>query len=291
MKLFIQLFLVVFFILGFAGNSFGQINNGCFELMDPCELIVDPCVYINRPTMWDCNNYVAVQSNFIPGIPPHPGSGGEASWQWVFPDNNVVPYEGEYFVILSTGDIRPDTTYSMMTQDVNFVKGQTVEFYYFFGTMDYVPFDDFATVKLHEIDSNGLILHSQEVLNVSIRDITNYNCTPGWVKLNYFLDPNDPNNYNRIEFYVQDVGDAVYNSYFAIDGLKLGFKPELGDLNDDWMVDFQDFAILGQHWNQDSNDPNLLGWADFDDTNSVDVNDLMIFSSYWLDGEPNICPH
>jgi hypothetical protein len=50
------------------------------------------------------------------------------------------------------------------------------------------------------------------------------------------------------------------------------------NFNNDGTVDFLDFRILANNWQQTG--AGLVG--DFDDNNSVDVDDLMVFSWYWL---------
>jgi hypothetical protein len=50
------------------------------------------------------------------------------------------------------------------------------------------------------------------------------------------------------------------------------------NLNNDGRVDFADFGILATNWLQSG--AGLAG--DFDDNNTVDIEDLMVFSWYWL---------
>jgi hypothetical protein len=56
-------------------------------------------------------------------------------------------------------------------------------------------------------------------------------------------------------------------------------EPNNPNLNNDSRVDFNDFAIMGENWRQTGTD--LAG--DFDDSNSVDINDLMQFCWHWLE--------
>jgi hypothetical protein len=50
------------------------------------------------------------------------------------------------------------------------------------------------------------------------------------------------------------------------------------NLNNDNRADFYDFAIFANNWQQTGN--NLAG--DFDDSNTVNINDLAVFCWYWL---------
>lgn len=55
------------------------------------------------------------------------------------------------------------------------------------------------------------------------------------------------------------------------------------DVNLDHRVDFCDFSIMALYWNDDDSvDPNIINAVDFDGSGIVDVNDLMLFSQFWL---------
>lgn len=69
-------------------------------------------------------------------------------------------------------------------------------------------------------------------------------------------------------------------SCFAVCGFGLGYDVPNPNLNNDEIVDFADFGILAINWLQTGT--GLAG--DFDDSNTVDVEDLMVFSWYWLTG-------
>lgn len=67
-------------------------------------------------------------------------------------------------------------------------------------------------------------------------------------------------------------------SYFSICGLGLTYEPPNPNLNNDGRVDFADFGILAHNWLESG--AGLAG--DLDDSNSVDIDDLMVLSWYWL---------
>ncbi|MCK4886860.1 MAG: hypothetical protein KAS96_05690 [Planctomycetes bacterium] len=56
------------------------------------------------------------------------------------------------------------------------------------------------------------------------------------------------------------------------------------DFDGNTKVDFGDFALLVSQWNQsDCEDPNWCQGTDIDASGTVDVNDLMLFTEYWLE--------
>jgi hypothetical protein len=59
-------------------------------------------------------------------------------------------------------------------------------------------------------------------------------------------------------------------------------EPNRPNINNDDRVNFIDFALFANSWL--STGEGLVG--DFDDSNSVDCNDLYIISYYWLEGPP-----
>lgn len=56
------------------------------------------------------------------------------------------------------------------------------------------------------------------------------------------------------------------------------------DVVENYVVGFDDFALLAEYWQVTDcgGDPNCL-MVDFDDSNSIDINDLMEFADYWLE--------
>ena len=55
------------------------------------------------------------------------------------------------------------------------------------------------------------------------------------------------------------------------------------DFNNDTIVNFADFALLASYWQQTNcGDVNDCGGTDLDINGKVDVNDLMLFTDYWL---------
>jgi len=58
----------------------------------------------------------------------------------------------------------------------------------------------------------------------------------------------------------------------------------LGDINQDWAVDFYDLGELANEWLANCLDPNWCSGADLNKSGSVDLYDLAEFVEYWLEG-------
>jgi len=56
------------------------------------------------------------------------------------------------------------------------------------------------------------------------------------------------------------------------------------DFDGNTKVDFADFALLASQWNRSEDEfPNWCQAADIDASGTVDANDLMLFTDYWLE--------
>ncbi len=56
------------------------------------------------------------------------------------------------------------------------------------------------------------------------------------------------------------------------------------DFNNDTIVDFADFAVLASYWKEmNCGDANGCEGTDIDIDGNIDVDDLMLFTNYWLD--------
>jgi hypothetical protein len=128
----------------------GVLHNGLFECGEP-NLVTQsftPPIYWERiplpDTLADC--YAGLHPDFVP---PEPRI------EWVIPG----PYQGDTFVVLSTGgyDAVPDgaVTSSKISEEVFLYAGDTIIGAYFFGTTDYRPFNDYASIFLElAVDPN-----------------------------------------------------------------------------------------------------------------------------------------
>jgi hypothetical protein len=56
------------------------------------------------------------------------------------------------------------------------------------------------------------------------------------------------------------------------------------DFNEDNIVNFADFAVLGSYWGiTDCTDPDGCGRVDFYNDDTIDINDLGLFVEFWLE--------
>jgi hypothetical protein len=342
------------FLLAVIIESSGQ-GCDCFE--DPNNYIEDPNALDNG--LFECgdpNNLTpyGTEYNFNPPIYweriPHPDNTfkeecfaglydcfepPESESQWTI----STPYEGESFVLLSTGgfkskeDTQPREIFdnqilgSSISQKVYLSAGDTILGAYFFGTVDWIPYNDYGQIRFEMAgDPNNYpnsltsFVIPESYCDVSLvgdRQSTRESpgafpqTTDGWISFSYTIEPNQVGIYDLI-CEVVDEGDDIYNSYYALDGLRIckGGSPQ-GDLDQDCDVDLVDYSILSEVWMcfcpdppiDDPNfpgdpndfppipsDPNLAAQcllSDLDDSWYVDANDLIIMTSEWMKGNSN----
>ena len=57
-----------------------------------------------------------------------------------------------------------------------------------------------------------------------------------------------------------------------------------GDIDNDWEVDFADYALFANYWlAEDCNEPGWCGGADLNQTGQANIYDLSILMKYWLE--------
>lgn len=101
-----------------------------------------------------------------------------------------------------------------------------------------------------------------------------------------YIEPNSTLEWGRGNLNV----DPCFAELFALDyHLKSGegrwtwlFESN-GDYNDDWIINFKDYAILIWFWNH----PNPPAYVDLDNDGAIDMNDLSIFCERWLEPGDN----
>ena len=268
-----------------------QIQNGDFELADPNRATE----WFTPPKYWEFENYAGLHSEFVPQ-PEH-----NQTVDWSIPN----PSEGEFFLLLSTGDVQgPGSDNSIersSAQNVlHAVSGQTLVGSYFFGTCDYYPYEDYASITLEAQDPNDG-LRPISLVEIDVGDVGDHQATDGWQTFYHTFNEAQTGQY-IIRCEVNDKTDAGYKSYLAIDGLFIcEFVPVFGDLNNDCGVDFSDFSIFADSWMSHDpndpalNDPNIIcdpndyvfdTWnplCNFEENFSIDPNDLVLLMEHWLE--------
>jgi hypothetical protein len=263
--------LLLVLILFFSKPAVSEILNGGFEY------------YItggdfNTPADWNTINYTAVVSNFV----PHPEKGHTGNWQ-IDVEAGLDPFEGDSFVVLSTGDVDPDPQYAMITQRLQTNPGESLFGVYFFGTCDYMPYNDYASIMLVPEPNSGLRV--VELVNVNVSQVGSYGSMDGWAYFESEPFTEVTASWYQIEITITDWQDKIFKSYLAVDGLHLCVRPEEGNINNDCHVDMLDYAILALHWLNDCNSPDWCEGADIDNDGIVDANDLSKITNNWLAGQ------
>jgi hypothetical protein len=287
------------------------LDNGLFEYGDPNLTsygFTPPINWQRIPNpdrVADC--YAGLDPNFIP---PEP------SVDWNIP----YPYQGDAFVVLSTGgtgDIKSGEIKSAtISQEVFLNSGDTIIGAYYFGTADYSPYNDYASIYLQLAANPNDYPDSLESFLIpdaqcSVETIESFRSTlelspetGGWITFSHTVEPNQVGPY-YLRCEVTDFIDSIYNSYFAIDGLRIcrGGR-SIADMDGDCDVDLLDYSIISKAWmtfcpDIPTDDPNFPGdpndypppvtnpiipcqLADLDNSWFVEPNDLMIFSDQWL---------
>ncbi len=176
----------------------------------------------NTPAGWNVENYATVVNNFVPQHPEAPGS--TENWK-INLQTGLNPFEGNSFVVLSNGDIHPEPDHAKIWQMVTINIGQKISGAYFYGTRDYFsfPFNDYAAVKLIAPPESNL--SDIEVVNISTSDVGNYSSTAGWLTFESTTFTSATAGTYTLECSVYDAGDAIYDSYLAVDGLAVIPEP------------------------------------------------------------------
>lgn len=315
----LALILISAFLIN--GAVVAELINGDFEVAEPNSTQI---------TGWDTEFYAKVHDAFY----PDPERGNISGW--VLTDNGLLPKINDHFLLLSTGDIGPDNTTSkgVATQIFTAEPGESLLGWFFFGTCDYMGWNDRAIIKLNRPDPNtpgeqikliwthidtppdgtvlgpnrttiqpdGTILAADGVTVVGtdgdhydqfqhVYRVGNYSSTDGWLPFSYTFTEETAGTY-KFEAAVYDIGDQIYKSYLAVDGLKLCKLPPEGDLNGDTSVNAVDLAIFSNSLGLDCSDPNNMcdyinmngqeNSLDYNENGVIDPEDAWPIMQYWL---------
>ena len=268
-------------VSGFSMSALGGILNGSFEVYEP-----NASDWIMPPVDWQYENYAGVHTEFTPS--PEPGNSKGYLVNWSIPG----AVDGDYFCLLSTGDMgdRSDAqiTISTIQQQITLVPGETLYGSYFFGTCDWWPFLDEATITLSAVDPND-DPNFVTLVNINVDDVGDCGAMDGWQGIYYVFPGLQATDY-YLTCQVRDIGDTILKSYLAVDDFQIcPISRYDGDLNFDCRINLDDFEILSEAWLANCSDPNTFadpntpcGLADIDGNDYVDSGDLLYMSGNWL---------
>lgn len=138
---------------------------------------------------------------------------------------------------------------------------------------------DYSVSHLKDAGSEALVTRWEDSVIEGFDLFSDSNCVPGdWFEIDYTaLAPGDLN----VGFYEYSVSWDDPNEFFTI------HQVPTADFNTDGIVNFLDYSLLASCWEEDDcTDPNGCQKADIDTDGTVDVNDLLLFTDYWLWGTP-----
>jgi hypothetical protein len=269
-------------------------NNGGFELFD-----YNSTIGINTPAGWNTdNNYTAVVNHLTPR---------DSRWKL---KKDLLPFNGNSFLLLGTGKenvLRKEPNQANVWQTITVNAGDKLTGVFFFGTLDYYPYLDWAEIKLGQSPLVNLNLSSLMLVHVTAGNVGSFDqydagSMSGWKRFEHTFTPEEAGTYTLI-IRVCDYGDSEYDSFFAVDSFVLCRNPaQAGDFSCDCTVNFEDFVYLANDWlcnckdpnvhNDPQSDPNyyndpnsncLLG-TDLTGNGPVNTNDFRIMSEHWLEG-------
>ena len=257
-----------------------DIFNGSFELSDPVNNLG-----VKPPTGWKSNNY----TNIISHLDMSYINTDAHNWDPNIVANGLDPYDGDYLVLLSTGDVRlPDmgeVAMAKLTQKITVQAGSRISGVYFFGACDYLPYDDYAEISLvadpnSTADPNVISLAQ---VSISSPGIGNHGSTAGWVYFEHVFSQQQEGEYDLI-IGVYDVKDFIWNSYLAVDALMLCENPKESDINGDCNVDLMDYNLLASDWLKSCSDPNESCHPNTNLAGNqvIDMHDLDTFLDDWF---------
>ena len=262
-------------------QSQGVIGNGSFELYDP-----NTSQWFSAPLDWVYENYAGVHNSFIPEPEASNNKGQLVHWSIDSPAN------GDLFCLLSTGDLGersdPITIHAQVVQTIELYPGDYIKGSYFFGTCDWLPYNDSGRISL--IGHNQLLDPNYvELAYIDVSDVGDCSAMDDWNSFTYKYTGNQVQTYDLI-CEVSDELDTIYKSYLAIDDLYIcrAGKSE-GDLNGDCKINIQDFTLLSEAWMATCTDPNTFGdpntpcfMSDTDESNTIDCRDFNTMVDWWL---------
>ena len=297
---------------------FADFSNECILFSDPNDYIDDPNM---QNGLFECGDVNLTAYGFEPPTYweriPHPDNDNQDDCYASLHYSSFIPegvrweidrpFEGESFVVLSSGgfgNVNANTVQgARISQEIFLNDGDTILGAYFFGTEDYSPFIDRASIYIQPVDNNDpnerIVLAYCDVDIVGDYLSTHGHAdsiSGGWVPFSYtIIDANQVGSY-YLECEVVDTDDKKVTSYLAVDGWRIcrGEKP-ISDINHDCAVDLTDYSFFSSAWltfcpdDTTGIDPNTISdpnvpcqLSDFDNNGYVDTGDLFTMSDQWL---------
>ncbi len=263
--------------------SHAAIYNGDFEIAEANGVPDYDGYLFYPPEGWQRENYAAVLERFIPDS----NEGDYSRWK-IDIEEGLRPVAGYSFVLLTTGDIDPNSELASLELDIYVHAGESISGYYFFGTLDWVDYPDWGTIVMVPNDPNNLP-RSITLARVGVKKVGSYSSLEKWEYFEYTFAASEEGGYHLI-IRVDDYLDDLFTSYFAVDGLTLCDTPLDGDINRDCRVNFKDFPWLATDWLKNCSDPNYFSdpnsncykGTDLNGDGPVDLNDLELMSDSWM---------
>jgi hypothetical protein len=138
--------------------------------------------------------------------------------------------------------------------------------------------------KLPAAGETAMVWHFQESeeVNEQVHDANGFRFSGGedaiigdWFIIDYIATDVGFCSVVFYDWYV-DWFNPLYQMYFT--------HVRTRDFNDDGIVNFEDFAVLGLNWQRtDCTKPQNCSGADLDADGYVDISDLKLFAEYWLE--------
>ncbi|MEN6384891.1 MAG: hypothetical protein ABFD79_06800 [Phycisphaerales bacterium] len=263
------------------GQAVADPINGSFELFD----YNDSTDHFD-PNGWHTENVVTVSEDFI----PIDYDGDKSNWQ-IDINTGLSSFKGENLLILSSGDYYVGE--SKASQLLRIQEGDKIEGAYFFGACDYLPYDDWAEIKLVPRNHEGNVI---QLAFAGIEMLGDYGSFTGWKKFEHTFTAEEVGSYD-LTLYISDGIDTQLASYLIVDSIVVCRNnpedppPQKADFNCDCTVDNFDMAIFARDWGFDCNDTELIDancgcllGTDLDGNGPVDINDFGIMINDWLTG-------
>ncbi len=221
------------------------------------------------------NEYAYSVTEFVPD-PNQIRDGFTLKWKV----DKIRPTEGNRFAILDTDGSGEGPNDVKISQVLQCQAGDRIFGQYFFGTYDWNPYSDYATISLVPYDSNQPTI---EILRVGVEDTDSYSSMEDWEWFSYTIKPGEEGQYDLC-FRIQDMSDSLYASFLALDNLRHCSGNFEGDLNDDCRVDFLDYARMNQCLSYSTIDHPSCVDCDINMDGQVDMYDLFYILDQWLSG-------